>query len=470
LTFLDFGAPTWTSALSGRVRAKGPERATAGEWLKFVLASAEHGISKDEIQFSGIAHWLLGEHDETDVLTKRQVLAALSFKTVTPKLQMVVDDRFRPSAEWAQCVARIEPRHHRKLGLFGDAPHSVYVVRYRHRSLGWAVALARHADLMHTERTWWLVLNAKGMRVADQPEYGFNSSQAAMAHASTLLQRQFVKSARARHKPNWERFSLQGLGTYAELLVVLPDWPDTFISPVHFPGVRNLLIHLRTNVCQADDGSRLLFLDEVQSDWHASQVGGTSGAGADPLAADPEQAPFARDWPLLALKFALWWATREGVSGLAWSTPSLHQNRWADYGPPTEVYRKGLPEAAGRLARVLQLELGEVTLSSRRIHGQGRPGEPWRVLTANGIPACRGFAHREQAERFAQLTGAVDRHVAPVLRWQPGRVIQAMPLFGVGDPSMWAVPAKAGAKDPPAGLRRGTSADAGAGAGGGTPS
>ena len=39
LTFQDLGAPTWTSALSDRIRRKGSERATAGEWLRFALGT-----------------------------------------------------------------------------------------------------------------------------------------------------------------------------------------------------------------------------------------------------------------------------------------------------------------------------------------------------------------------------------------------------------------------------------------------
>ncbi len=64
MTSLDFGAPTWTSALSGRVRAKGPERATAGEWLVGCVLDEIHSVRKDSpkgdrIYYAGDA---LGNH------------------------------------------------------------------------------------------------------------------------------------------------------------------------------------------------------------------------------------------------------------------------------------------------------------------------------------------------------------------------------------------------------------------------
>ena len=119
MTFQDLGSPAWTSALSDRIRRKGPDRATAGEWLRLILASAEHGISKDEIRCSGVAELLLTQHGECDVLARRQVLAAVLLEAAMPRMQLAVDETFRPSAEWAECVLRIDPKQHLKLGLFG---------------------------------------------------------------------------------------------------------------------------------------------------------------------------------------------------------------------------------------------------------------------------------------------------------------------------------------------------------------
>jgi hypothetical protein len=407
------------------------------------LASSEHGIGKDEINFSGVVRSLLNGHAEHEPLTRRDVMATTLLDPVKPRLQLMVDDSFKPSDEWAEIAAPIQPKHHLKHGLFGTWPDSIYVKRYRHRSLGWSVVLARHVDLMHPAGKWWLVLDAKGRRSAEQPEYGFGDAQSAIAHASRLMRQQFQRAGRARHAPRWQRFSIDGLGPYSELLITLPRWPGRFISPVHFPGVPNLLLHLRTNICKAADGRRVLFLDEVQSDWHASIARLTQVADDDD-AADRTEAdvPFGREWPLLALKFALWRAGQHGLDGVAWSTPALHQDRWLGHNPPTEVYRRGLPDAAGRLARVLSLVHTRATLLRRRVSLDQRPGRGWQVLDAGGRPLCRAFASREQADHFADIAGAADRLDVPVLWLPPGQRFDHMPLFGVGQAAMWTGPDK----------------------------
>jgi len=436
----DLGSPTWTSLLLDRLRHCGPTRAPAADWLRLVLACSEHGIGKDEIQFSGVAHALLHQHDEHESLTRRQVLAAATLERVKPRLQLMVDDSFSPSGEWAEIAIRIEAKQHVKHGLFGKWPESLYVKRYRHRSLGWSVVLARHVDLMHPEGKWWLVLDAKGRRTAEQPIYGFADAPLAIAHASDLMRRQFSRAGKARHAPRWKHYSIDGLGPYAELLITLPQWPAQFFSPVHFPGVRNLLLHLRTNICKAADGRNVLFLDEVQSDWHASVAKRPAAVDGDADHAEAD-VPFGREWPLLALKFALWWAGQHSIDGVAWSTPDLHLDRWQGHNPPTEVYRRGLPDAAGRLARVLSLEVSSTELLRHRVGRDERPGRGWRVLTADGQPLCRGFPLRAQAENFADLTGAAERLAVPVL-WMPaGRRCDHMPLFGVGQAPLWSKPA-----------------------------
>jgi hypothetical protein len=433
----DLGSPTWASPLLDRLRQRGPARATAADWIKFILASSEHGIGKDEIQFSGVTHALRQQYRDHESLTRREVLATAALEPVKPRLQVMVDDSFNPSDEWAEIATRIEPKQYVKHGVFGTWPGSRYTKRYRHRSLGWSVVLARHVDLMHPVGKWWLVLDAKGRRAAEQPEYGFADAPSAIAHASHLMRQQFRRGGRERHAPRWKRYSLDGLGPYLESLITLPQWPADYFSPVHFPGVRNLLLHLRTNVCSADDGRRVLFLDEVQSDWHASVAKHRDGPD-DEAGRTEADVPFAREWPLLALKFALWRAGKDGLDGVAWSTPDLHMHRWRGRNPPTEVYRRGLPDAAGRIARVLSLRQTHASLLRRRVREDGRPNRGWRVLNADGQPMCGAFTSREQADHFADITCAADRLEVPVLWLQPGRRYDHMPLFGVGQAAVWA--------------------------------
>ena len=123
---------------------------------------------------------------------------------------------------------------------------------------------------------------------------------------------------------------------------------------------------------------------------------------------------------------------------MAWSSPDLHQRRWQGLGPPTEVYRRGLPDAAERLARMLPLELGRVALLRRRVAPTSKLRPGWCVLNNKGIPTIRPFALRDQADHFADLTGAVDRQVVPVLWLRGGARLTRMPLFGMAEAPLWA--------------------------------
>lgn len=89
-----------------RIRKKGPGRATAGQWLRFVLAGSEQGISLDEIKFSRIDLILTSHHVETDVLTRQQVLSEIAMGPLQPRLQLTVEDSFKPSDNWGETAVR----------------------------------------------------------------------------------------------------------------------------------------------------------------------------------------------------------------------------------------------------------------------------------------------------------------------------------------------------------------------------
>lgn len=437
LQLKDLGAPVWISALLERIRLRGPGRATAGEWVKFVLAATEHGISQDEVRSSCVLLRLLGHCNEDAALTRSQMLDELQLAPCMPRLQLMVDESFLPSTEWSERAVLIKREKYRELGLFGKWPTSWYVERHRHPSLGWSVVLANHSDLVHPARRWWLAMTPEGYRAPGQPLHGYATASEAKAHAAKLMVLPQAKSAKARHTPNWTHLSLNGFGPYIELLITMPAWGLTFYSPVHFPGVRNLLVHLRANVCRTDDARLVLFLDEVQSDWHAELIKQSKNDVSNKEAQATPVLPFSREWPLLALKFALWWAADQGLAGVSWSPPELHEQRWQEYRPPTEVYRRGLPDAAARLARVLSLTLSPATMLRRRVLPANPDRSRWLVTGKDERPLSKPFATLEQANRFADALGAIARPQTPVLWLNGPTSLKRMPLFGTGDALLW---------------------------------
>ena len=57
------------------------------------------------------------------------------------------------------------------------------------------------------------------------------------------------------------------LGSYRELLITLKNPPRDYKAP-HFTGIKNILAHVRFDDRTTRDGKKVMFIEEIQSDWH----------------------------------------------------------------------------------------------------------------------------------------------------------------------------------------------------------
>ncbi len=94
----------------------------------------------------------------------------------------------------------------------------------------------------------------------------------------------------------------------------------------HFSGDKNPILHTRTSVRDSSSGDgRLLFIEEIQSDWH--QKGRKKGY--DPTKrGSVADAPWKQSWPLLGFKFMLRKAAEQNMDGVAWTTGKQQSNRY----------------------------------------------------------------------------------------------------------------------------------------------
>lgn len=243
---------------------------------------------------------------------------------------------------------------------------------------------------------------------------------------------------------------LEGGREYRELLLTLPaqassrNLNDPYVSD-HYPATQNVLLHVRYNEREDVDGKRMLFIEEIQSDWH--QTGRRNGYGAGARMAP--DAPFKQteDWALLALKRMVRMAIDRGFQRIGWTTGEQQNARYSlsdwvdalDYVPlgkhsyriaglkdgqvmlQDDVDEQALPtfldpQVASRIAA------GEGELSPR---GSTR-GEPMRRLTGlrlqMGGGGMRGFYDRilpATANRWARPFGAqvTTAQIRPVFRF-----------------------------------------------------
>jgi hypothetical protein len=120
----------------------------------------------------------------------------------------------------------------------------------------------------------------------------------------------------------YQEYQLPGAepGSYRELLLRLPEVTERrrqtkeAYRSSHF-SEPNILSHVRFNDRTGPDGEKILFLEELQSDWH--QEGRKLGYAKDSGRPGVPDAPFKSSWHELTLKRMLRYAAENGYDKLA---------------------------------------------------------------------------------------------------------------------------------------------------------
>jgi hypothetical protein len=432
---IELAAPPLFSNLPNAIRGLGLKRATSVQWLATLRALTGKGLKPEELDQSGVlARIELLPADA--LLTQLDVQQLVDLSHVVPKFASESRFGFVTKAGWYEGCQRIPAKEFKRRGLLaGGYGGSWYVIRYRHQSLGWSIIRSRHRDLFTRRSDWWSVLNEKG-RLVEQTSEGFDSPEDAMVFAELQMSQSFAAWGRDQVLHRWERFSLPGSTSYQEILLQLDDWPGNY-QPRHY-RTRNVLAHIRSGIRHTEDGRRVLFLDEVQSDWHADLHAEARPCSRKKRETPPPNAPYKKEWPLLAMKLVVWWAQRLGVDGVAWSTAELQAARWRGFGPPDALYRTALPDAARALAKSLPISLDQTLLSVRTHARRVDLGENgWSVFNRDGVAITKPFRTRGQAESMADQTGEFVVVEVPVLWIKGMEPIRAIPLYGVAAPNQW---------------------------------
>jgi hypothetical protein len=429
-------------ALPAAVTRFGPKRATVAEWRAMLTGLSARGVRGEELQRSGLLGMLDAFeasplHRPSTTLTREWILDLINLDHLRPRIVVECSHGFDTQAGWRECCEVVRVRQGRRRGAIGNGRNDLRVIRYRHRTFGWSLMrLTYFPDLLRDRADRWYILNERGGPVLHPKGARMERLDVAMAAAECAMSERFRQWRRGIESQQWKAYSLPGGNGYRELLVQLHDWPNNY-QPRHY-RTRNVLIHLRTSIRTDADGRRVLYLDEAQSDWH-SDVHTESRGASNPRGRPPTPpAPFAKEWPLLAMKIALWWAQKLRLDGLAWSTAELQRQRWGLHGPPESLYARELPNAAAQIARTLCLDIDSATLQLRDSLRQvtlTRKG--WIVCGPDQVPHTKPFRSREQAEFFADQTAQRVAIALPCLWITKLAPIIQLPLFGPGSQADW---------------------------------
>jgi len=85
----------------------------------------------------------------------------------------------------------------------------------------------------------------------------------------------------------------------------------------------NVLAHIRFNDRIDADGKKVLYIEEIQSDWH--QGGRKMGYGNKDGVPD---APFKSSWNMLSMKRMIRWAVENGYDRIAWTPGDIQAERY----------------------------------------------------------------------------------------------------------------------------------------------
>lgn len=432
---IEIASPPLESSLPRLVRELGLRRSSVGQWSATLRSLVGKGIKPEELEESGVLN-RLQRHGTDAQITQSQVLSMIDLSHVIPKFACESRYGFVSKGQWLEMCRLIPEKEFKWRGLFGRRSAGAWhVMRFKHQALGWSIVRSRYSDLFTNRKDWWVVLDDKG-HVCRQPLYGFETAEDAIESAHSQISQRFATFGRDQAMPKWERFSLPGGEGYQEILLQLDDWAGNYL-PRHY-RTRNVLVHIRTRLRTTQDGRRVLFLDEIQSDWHADLHAELKPDSKKRRDTPPPDAPFRKEWPHLSLKLMLWWAQRLGVDGLSWSTAELQLARWRGFGPPETLYRSVIPEAAQTLAKSLGLPFESTHLSVRaNIRRVELVKQGWIVCNADGCQITKPFRSRNQAESFADQTGSFLVIKVPVIWIGSMAPLRTIPLYGTAPTEVW---------------------------------
>ncbi|MDH5784777.1 MAG: hypothetical protein OEZ16_04110, partial [Chromatiales bacterium] len=416
------------SSLRERIERLPMRRAPAVQWQRTLINMRRDGLRREEIDWSGVTEFL-SLHREERSISRESLLDAIKLDRITPQLSNELDCDTKCHLPFDEVVQRI-PGYHLQMAGYPVCEEDIGVVRFRNREYSYRVGMLRHRGRsLSSEAGKWFVLGPYGKVViatgATTPFFTDSHSalQAADAHAR--------QSHRLRPKPGYsttyEYMSLQGGDEYREWLVTLPDYHRSHFT-AHYQE-RNVLLHIRTKIRVTEGGERVLFIEELQSDWMQAMARYGSSSGIPP-------APFRKEWASLALKLMLIHCAKRDLDGIAWTDAQIHQLRYdREMTPLQQLYDHKVPQLLTRLARPwnLEVESGEFRTRSPWLHA-ARCNGCWKVEGGQGKFATRPRYDKEQALALIERHSRALTLSLPMMRL-PAAMKQhilehGLPLFG----------------------------------------
>lgn len=323
-------APTFYSVLSRSIESIPQGKASPEQWRGMIDNLTTKGVKSEEIEWSGVREWLAEQKGQ---VTREQLMDYLRANELL--VQEVVKGRNFDEEIADTAAAYMED------GYSPDEARRSAEALYSHKDDG--TKFSQYV-LPGGENYRELLITLPPEQKTVQEWRVYNEDR---TRSSLFFDEQDAKRYAEKNGGTVEQTGTQDL--------------TTGFRSGHFDEL-NVLAHLRFNERTDVDGKRVLFIEEIQSDWHQKgrdkgyaktteqllaeqkelvekderstadqerldQLFAILNSGQRELAGVPD-APFKTTWPELAFKRALRWAVDNGFDRVAWTTGEQQAERY----------------------------------------------------------------------------------------------------------------------------------------------
>ncbi len=373
------------SRLRGHLASIPMQRASAPQWRNTLLNLKQQGIREEEIRWSGVLTYLT--HQEQlgrKSISRKDLLDHVDFSVIRLALtHELVSDRKCDLhfVEVPQFNIQKNLKLERPLTWQDEKCAVRYVDSMHYYKVGFIKPSTPQAP--GTRPVEWFVLDTSDNPVSNPATGNYRFADKTLAFEAASLHALQHVGVPVEYTPcrRYEHKTLCGGEDYREWLLTLPDYPIS-----HFTGhyqARNLLLHFRTKQRTNLSGQRLLFIEEIQSDWHQS---GAMHGYQNRWPGRIPPAPFRKEWIGMALKMLLMHAAEQDMDGIAWTGGTIQESHYGRRMEPIRrLYDQEIPRFINRLCRAWQPDLGVSRIQTRepRMH-ISREMNKWFITDVRG--------------------------------------------------------------------------------------
>jgi hypothetical protein len=435
LSVKQFSAPGFLySRLKERLQQLPLRQATTKQWLATIINMRQSGVRQEEIIWSGLQHFL-SRQPEMSRLTKQQVLEKADFSNI--RLELSVEQIWGTEGGLSfKEVAQQMPHQavYRAALKLDQSCHCI--LRYVDDSCNYRVGVVKTLSFGHkmSLNRYWFSLDPYGRAIINKKTGTafYSNSSSAISAADQRASEEYGMHLGAMYHSRYDHLTLFGGYDYREWLISLPDYQRIFFGAHHFD--HNVLAHVRTTTRLDQQGHKLLFIEEVQSDWH--QTGQRDGYN-NSCWGKVANAPFKKEWPALAAKLMLIHAGQNGFDGIAWPEGSIQETRYTrELQAIRRHYDVEIPEALNRLGKAFDCQVETLSIETRDPWlNLVKSKNKWRVTDGEGK-----FETRDKYHSRGEAMQVLHRHCKTIHLPVKGYLIndslrgqlnnKGLPLFG----------------------------------------